>query len=262
MTRAQLAAASGVPANTIRRWEEGGKDGRNPTLPRLIKVLEALDCPEAESNAILEELGYPRRPPRFTTATHPNFYYSVEELQPVVEEAPWPEFVLNDNMELVAANVTAAALWGADFAAEKQRRTPGQMNLVALATSPEFIGHVVNWEEAVAAIASSLKWGASEAVMDQPPPYMNAVLEEMAAGDPAHLKALMDIFQRTPPREPKCRWTYPVRWRDEEAGDMRFTAIVNTASEPDGLAFNDWIPLDAETWTRLEVVKARARRGR
>ena len=27
--------------------------------------------------------------------------------------------------------------------------------------------------------------------------------------------------------------------------------MVNPASEPDGLAFNDWIPLDGETWAAL-----------
>ena len=42
---------------------------------------------------------------------------------------------------------------------------------------------------------------------------------------------------------------------------MRFHAIVSTASEPDGLAINDWIPLDAESWSVLEAVKARGCRG-
>jgi len=36
---------------------------------------------------------------------------------------------------------------------------------------------------------------------------------------------------------------------------MRFLAMVSTASEPDGLAFNDWIPVDASSWEVLAMVK-------
>jgi hypothetical protein len=35
-------------------------------------------------------------------------------------------------------------------------------------------------------------------------------------------------------------------------------SVVGTASEPGGLSFNDWQPLDAETWAVLERVKRRA----
>jgi len=253
MTRVELAEASRVSADTIRRWEEGR---RNPTLPRLMRVLDALGCPEAEANAILQGLGFPRLPLRFTAATHPNYYFKVDELQAVVEQASWPEFVVNDNMEIVAANSTVQALWGADFDVEKERRRPYQMNLVGLASSPEFIAHILNWDEVVATIASALKWGAALAV-EHPHPYMSQVLAEFASGDPAYLKRLMDIFAETPAREPRCRWTYSVHWRDDEAGDMRFVALVNTASEIDGLAFNDWIPADAETWSNVESIRAR-----
>ena len=36
---------------------------------------------------------------------------------------------------------------------------------------------------------------------------------------------------------------------------MRFMGVVSTASEPDGLAFQDRHPLDAETWSVLERSK-------
>jgi hypothetical protein len=47
--------------------------------------------------------------------------------------------------------------------------------------------------------------------------------------------------------EPKCRWSFPIIWRDD-LGEMRFLNVINTASEPDGLAFNDWVPVDANAW--------------
>lgn len=93
--------------------------------------------------------------------------------------------------------------------------------------------------------------------IDQPDPYFHAVLAEFAKGDPAFLAKLIDIFSQTPARDPKCRWTYPVVWRDDDFGEMRFLGVVGTASEPDALAFQDWHPVDAATWDVLERVKAR-----
>ena len=57
---------------------------------------------------------------------------------------------------------------------------------------------------------------------------------------------------------PKVRWTCPVTWRDPEAGEMRFHAIMNDANEPAGMAFMDWFPVDAATWERLEVIRQRS----
>ena len=56
---------------------------------------------------------------------------------------------------------------------------------------------------------------------------------------------------------PKVRWTCPVTWRDPEAGEMRFHAIMNDANEPAGMAFMDWFPLDAATWPALHLQQPR-----
>jgi transcriptional regulator with XRE-family HTH domain len=258
ITRAQLAALSGVPADTIRRWEDGT---RNPTLPRLLRVLDALDCASAEANAILLGAGFPTQRTLFPTDRFPNYFYTVEELQTVVEGVPWPEFVTNDNIEVVAANATVEALWGIDFARERARRKPPQMNLLSVAGDRLFTDHVLNWDECLATLASVFKGRPrNPQTLDQPDTYFNAVLAEFAKGDPAFLSQMINVFASTPAREAKCRWTYRVDWKDSEFGEMRFVALVNTASEPDALAFNDWIPVDAESWNQLEQVKARARR--
>jgi hypothetical protein len=94
--------------------------------------------------------------------------------------------------------------------------------------------------------------------LDEPDPYFSEVLQEFAGGDPAFLARLVQIWMATPGRDAKVRWSYHVVWRDEEFGEMRFRSIVGTASEPGGLSFNDWQPLDAATWNVLERVKARA----
>ena len=44
-------------------------------------------------------------------------------------------------------------------------------------------------------------------------------------------------------------------WRGD-SGLLRFLAVVNAANEPKGLAFNDWIPIDAQTWEVVNSAKS------
>jgi hypothetical protein len=194
----------------------------------------------------------------FPEENFPDYFYTVEELQSAVEDVSWPEFVLNDNQEVVAANQVAQALWGIDFIAETERRSRPQMNLLSVASDHHFADRCVNWEECIATMISVLK-GRPERPesIDEPDGYFDAVLAEFVAGDPAFLAGLIDVWQKTDARAPKCRWSYGVVWRDDEFGEMRFLGVVTTSSEPDGLAFNDWHPLDAATWDALELVRAR-----
>lgn len=257
VSREELARRSGVPAHTLRRWEDGS---RRPTEARLRALLEALDCPSAEANAILDAAGFSMQHTLFPEERFPNYFYTAEELQTVVEDVPWPEFVLNDKAEVVAANFAIQALWRVDYAWEKAHRTPAQMNLLSVASDHRFAEYLTNWDEAVGSLISALKGSPREGPSPddtQDDPYFNAVLAEFVRGDPMFLKRLINTWESTPPREPKCRWTVPIVWSDTDFGEMRFRSVINTASEPDGLAFQDWIPLDAESWQVLERVKAR-----
>ena len=55
----------------------------------------------------------------------------------------------------------------------------------------------------------------------------------------------------------RLRWHYPVVWHDPEAGRMRFDCVVSSANERDGWSFNDWIPIDAESWQALAAIRAK-----
>lgn len=99
---------------------------------------------------------------------------------------------------------------------------------------------------------------SSPASFDEPDPYFAEVLREFADGDPVFLARLVRVWVATPGRDAKVRWSYRVVWRDDEFGEMRFLSVVGPANEPGGLSFNDWPPLDAETWGVLERVKRRA----
>lgn len=82
------------------------------------------------------------------------------------------------------------------------------------------------------------------AALDEPGPWAELVLGQFAANDPSAVPKFLHVWETTPPRPPKSRWIYPITWLEPE-GEMRFIAIVSTASEPDGLSFNYWMPADA-----------------
>lgn len=255
LTQRQIGELAGISAETVRGYE-GGR--RTPNRERLAKVLRALEVSASDGRRILEAAGFAAPDTLFPNWRFPNYFYSVDELVAAVEQVPWPQFILDNNVELIAANHSAQALWHVDLVAERASRTRSQMNLLSVASDHHFADHLVNWDECVAVIAASFKGQPRDPEsLEDPSVYFNAVLAEFAAGDPQFLRRLIEVFAAAPPREPKCRWNYPVVWRDDDFGEMRFIALVSTASEPDGLAFNDWIPVDAGTWGTLERVRKR-----
>jgi transcriptional regulator with XRE-family HTH domain len=254
LSQRELAERAGVSPETIRGYEAGR---RRPNRDRLSALLSSLECTAYETNEILEAAGLLTPSTLFPSAEYPNYFFTIDELQNEVELVVWPEFVLNNANEVVAANAAVQALWGIDFARERESRTRAQMNLLSVASQRHFADRIVNWDECIATLAAVFKGRpVNPASLDEPDPYFSEVLHEFAGGEPAFLARLLKIWVDTPARDAKVRWSYRVVWRDEEFGEMRFHAIVGAANEPGGLSFNDWIPLDAESWTILRELQS------
>jgi transcriptional regulator with XRE-family HTH domain len=257
LSQREVAERAGLSPESIRAYETGR---RRPTRERLAAILQALDATVYDASEILEGAGFSTPSSAFPDGEYPNYYFfTMDEVQAEVELVGWPEFVTGGANDVVAANAAAQALWGIDFAREHATRPRAQLNLLSVASQHRFADRVVNWDECVAVMAAVFKGRpVNPASLDEPDPYFSEVLQAFADGDPAFLARLVRIWVATPARDAKVRWSYRVVWRDEEFGEMRFHCIVSTASEPGALAFNDWHPLDADTWTVLERVKARA----
>lgn len=178
-----------------------------------------------------------------------------EDLQDTVEEAEWPEFVTNDSYELVAVNTAACALWRVEsFAVERARRQPTELNLLAIANERHFPEQVENWDEVLGIIAGMYKGqptGGGAEGLANPSPYLAQVIAHFTGHGPEFLARLLSAWGRAKPTSPKVRWTYNISWNHPQQGKMRFHALVSTANEGEGLAFNDWAPLDGETWSAL-----------
>jgi transcriptional regulator with XRE-family HTH domain len=260
ITVQQAAERAGVSRETVRAYESGR---RKPSRGRLLALVRALQANAANGNAILERAGFAHEQTLFPADHFPSFYFREDEIQPEVERMPWPAFVTNDLSELVAANTAVQALWGIDWQHELRARTDAQRNLLAVASDRQFADRVVNWDECVGVLAGAFKGRPHlPETIEQPSDYFNQVLAEFARGDPVFLARLIEVWSATPPATGKVRWGYPVVWSDADFGEMRFNALVSPASEPDALSFNDWHPVDADTWRVLEMVKARAAANR
>lgn len=251
LTQAQLARLAGISTEALRAYESGR---RIPRRQQIEAIFVPLRLPDETANDIREALGFARRRSRFVDQFETGYYFYGDELAAHTALQPWPEFVVNDAMEVDAVNSACEAIWGIDFARERATRTRAQMNLLAVASDHHFADRLVNWDEVIGLMASIVK--AMTAGERGENPYFREVLDEFSRGDPSFLKGLLAAFATAEPPQPKVRWTYRVHWRMEPHGEMNFLAIVCVANEPDALAFNSWIPVDAESWRVLEAVKA------
>jgi transcriptional regulator with XRE-family HTH domain len=254
LTQRKLADQTGVSVAALRAYE-GGR--RNITRERLEAMVVALKIPNATANIMRDSAGFAQVNFLFTGERDRNFFYTLAELPAAVEETPWPQFVVNDAFEVVAANAWISAVWDIDFAQEQRTRTRAQMNVLSVASDHHFADRLKNWDEMIAMFISIFKAPSPTSYsLDEPTPYFNEVIAQFLNGDPAFLARLLKIWGETEPRESKVRSSYPIVWEHPEFGVMRFRGVITNASYPDALSFNDWIPLDAETWQVLARVKA------
>jgi transcriptional regulator with XRE-family HTH domain len=253
LSRQDLADRAGVSVETVRGYENGR---RHPKQDSLEAILNALHLERVQANAVREGAGF--APVRSLFSDDPHYFYSTSELQQAVEEVEWPQFVSNDSFEVVAANALMCRLWGLQaFSVERQRRTSTELNIMMLASELKFAERVQNWDELLMMIAGRIKGTpALPQEISDPGPYLALVAGTLAEQDPPQLFRMIDAWGRAEPISPKVRWDYRVIWNAPPAGHMVFHAVVSTASERNGLSFNDWMPIGQETWKRLEKLKS------
>lgn len=254
LTRAGAARLAGVSAETIKAYESGR---RKPSREMLEAVLDALNVQVIERNRIVTGAGYVAGATLFPPEVEPDYFFTVEQAAAEIERSPWPACVVNDMMDVLAANRIAQTLWDIDF--DSELTGLGERNLLSVASTPRFAERVPNWDEAVAVAVGIMKAkGVGEP--EQSSGYFGAVVQNFLSGDPQYVARFLNVWQNTPPQKAKCRWDYPIVWEEPGLGRLTFRVVVNTCSEPDGLSFNDWMPMDAATWEALERLRSKGRR--
>jgi transcriptional regulator with XRE-family HTH domain len=255
LTQAQLAAASGVSIAAIRAYERGARD---PSRPVLKSILDALKLGLWERNAILSGAGFASDSDALSPSRAPSYYFTLDEALREIDSHPWPAAVQSDVMEVLGANRLLQRIWGVDLDAEFHGSV--ERNVLSVLTLPRFDGRLQNFDEVLEVALSVVKGHhlGPETAPEGSSAYFAAVMEHFMTGVPALVTRLAEAWARTEPIPWKVRWSCPIVWQDPEVGVMRFQTMFTTASEHDGLAFMDWLPVDAATWLALE----RLRQGR
>ena len=247
LTQDRLAELAGISPDTLRGYENGR---RSPRRDHLAAVLTALRLEHGERRKILEGAGFVAEP-RSQLEQYAGLWHTEASALAECGRHRWPSFVTDEFARVVGANTVAQAIWGVDL--DREFASPVERNLLSVASDPRFADRCLNWDEAIGTIIAVFKahdW-APESV-DTPGPYFAAVLAHFLKGDPKYVSRFLKIWQSTSPIwERKERWTYPVIWQSPGYPRMHFEALTTTASMIDGLGFNDWIPLDADTWRGL-----------
>ena len=247
LSRAELGRLSGISPETLRAYEAGR---RKPSRGNLDAVLMALKLDRTEGNRIRLALGFASDTRDYGIPGIAD-QFTLEELAAEIERLPWPAFVANEMMEIMAANRIIQKLWRVDLAHEFLE--PIERNALKVASSPRFARHVVNWDEAIGGLVGMWKGHhRGPESLDASGPYFERLLKDFFAGDPAYVRRFLDVWERTPASEPKVRIHYRVVWHDDSVGEMRFQGILGPGNQWEALAWNDWIPVDSESWQRLE----------
>ena len=252
LSQRSLAELSGLSTETVRGYESGR---RKPARDHLMQVLDALKVSRAERSEILEDAGFATDTWHLGSLDNPGFYFTIEEALEEIQLHPWPAFVNNEWAEVVVANDVAQRLWGVDLRHEFTDAI--DRNMLSLASTPRFADRCVNWDEAIGVLASVWK-GHHRGPEDPetPSPYFASVMERFLKGDPKYVARFAECWQSAEPATPKVRWWYPIVWDEPGIGTMRFRCLSTTCDEPRGLAYQDWMPLDAATWHALDTLRA------
>ena len=251
VSRREISEKAGISPYTLKALELGR---RHPSRQLLTAVLEALRLERGERNKILEAVGFTADGLRLMPH-NADLYFTLEEAADEIERHAWPAHVNNEMMEVVAANRIAQRLWGVDLT--REFTGPVERNMLSVASSPRFAARVKNWDEAISVPIAILKGHhrGPETEPEGSSTYYAAVMKRFIEGDPDFVQRFFRLWEVTPAQTPKARWTWHVEWDEPGAGLMRFDVFSSTCNEPDGLSFQDWIPLDAATWQALEALQ-------
>lgn len=242
----KLAAVSGVSFGSVKAYEAGR---RHATRPMLAKLLDAMKISRAIRNEVLTAAGFaPDDDPLVDPKAR---RIKREEALDEIARYRWPSMLISENAEILGANVAARKLWQIEpFGSLFKLGDPA----ITVATHPEIVKRIVNWEEAVGQqIAGWKSQMQGEESLDEPSPYFARVVEQLTRGEPEYVQRFVELWEHTQPGiNVQHRWPYKIHWLEPGFGTMRFQCFAWVVNDRDGLDIDDWIPSDGDSWYVLD----------
>ena len=209
----KLAAVSGVSFGSVKAYEAGR---RHATRPMLAKLLDAMKISRAIRNEVLTAAGFaPDDDPLVDPKAR---RIKREEALDEIARYRWPSMLISENAEILGANVAARKLWQIEpFGSLFKLGDPA----ITVATHPEIVKRIVNWEEAVGQqIAGWKSQMQGEESLDEPSPYFARVVEQLTRGEPEYVQRFVELWEHTQPGfNVQHRWPYKILWLEPGFGD-------------------------------------------
>ena len=138
VSRQALADLSGQSVESLRSYELGR---RRPTREHLSRLLACMKLDQPSRNLILAGAGFAPETPveRFPEPNIPT-----REAVRLIRERPWPAFLLNRRLEVLAVSGAAWHLLGLP-----DREVSGRRNVLTAVTHRAIASHIVDWDEQV-----------------------------------------------------------------------------------------------------------------
>jgi transcriptional regulator with XRE-family HTH domain len=251
LSRAALAARTGVSVAAIRAYESGA---RRPSRRALEALIVALGLPAEHSTPILAGAGY--------VVDHTSLSrlrpLSRDELQAELDERTWPVFVVNQAFELVQVNSAFEAVFGRRLA----DRPLDERNLLAGMSDEEFAARVRNWDEVVTFMMGLVKGDPRlDGGFDSPLAWIGPVLDRFSAGNPGRIRRFVELWDAAEPVRSSMRYSYQIEWAAPDGTPLSFRGIAMLVDITHELDWNEWLPDDVVTWRWLAATAERADRA-
>lgn len=249
LSQAEASRRAHVSESALKSWESHNvRVQRKPAREAIKSVLDALQVDRDLYNHMMDELGYATSLDDYG----PRFEFHLHEAAELVNERPWPASVVNDHFEVLHGNRAFRTVLSLPPSQEGDDEL--DRNLLCIFSRPNFYGRLEDWQ----ALASTyLGAVAGRAIYDRRPPngdsatYFNRIAEWLDVHAPERSAAFRVILGAIDRRPAKLRWHMPLEW-EHQSLLLRFDVMLSPASSVQGLAFQDFIPLDAQTWNALD----------
>ncbi len=250
LSRRELGERASLSEESLRAYETGR---RHPSREALTAILDAVNADPLHRNGILEGAGY-AADDKVAGGPSASPDYSLAEAKAEIDGYPWPACLNSELFEVLEANSLFEAVVGSKLA---ERNGPMERNMVVTLSSPRWADCIVNWDEAMQMTVEIVKGSYTELSVspEGPNPYVASIMQHFLAGDPHYVQRFLRIWSEAEPRPRKWRFWFPLHWQHPEVGLLKFRVVVNPANFSSYFTFVEWMPTDAATWDRLELLR-------
>lgn len=250
LTQDTLSRRSGLSRSAIRAYESGA---RNPPRETLTRIVRTLGIPRQEANLIFAAAGFAID---WSTLLEGRYVFDEATARSQLEQCPWPAFLTDQAINVVASNRLLELIFDVDLASEYLG--PTDRNLLGGASDPHFARYLDNYDEVVSFMIGLAKGDPrSQQNMERPSPWLEEPMARFLQGDPRLVTRVMGLWASATPIPHRTRHQFEVRWLYRGETPMRFLGILTIGDVWNELSWNDWIPADQKTWTTLRAITSR-----